>query len=134
MSKIKLMIVRENNSFYDQNNFNPGNNMNMNNMPQFSMQFNSAQRNNIFLRNTSQQNQINNLTNTNINNPGSYNFKQMDKTNHVGQNPSMPGNLRGTFNSNLNMQNNIVNSSNANDDLSQETNNTSSPATAQVFF
>ena len=68
---------------------------------------------------------------TNNQNQKSYNFKQMDN-NPNAPNPTMPGNLRGTFNNNI--QNNFVNGSISSNEPSQDSNNPDTPATAQVQF
>lgn len=145
------MIVRLNNGFFsnlpmqgklNRNQMMNGNmpnavavNMNGNNLAQFGMPINSAQKN-LFISKNQQYNQMNNLSAAPVNNQiqRSYNFKQMDHNNSAGSStPAMSGNLRGSFNNN-NMPNNSVNGSNPTSETNQNSNNSNSPATAQVFF
>jgi len=131
MSKIKLIIVRFNNGFFNQPNsdfikqsqmMNSYMNMNPNKLPQFGMTINPA--------NNARLNQMNNLENDSNQNARIYNFKQMDPNHPIASNTPMIGNLRGTFNNNL--QSNLMNSSIPNQDSSQESNYTSSPANTKV--
>jgi hypothetical protein len=131
MSKIKLIIVRFNNGFFNQPNsdfikqsqmMNSNMNMNSNKLPHFGMA--------IIPANNASLNQMNNLQNASNQNARIYNFKQMEPNHPIAVNPRMIGNLRGTFNNNL--QSNLINSSIPNQDSSQESNNTTSPANTQV--
>jgi hypothetical protein len=141
------MIVRLNNGFFSnppmQGNFNRnqmmnGNmqnsaaafNVNGNNLAQFGMPINPAQKN-LFINNNPQFNQMNNVAAAPVNNQihRSYNFKQMDH----GSNSAMSNNLRGSLNNN-NISNNSVKGSNSIGDASLGTNSSITPATAQVLF